>query len=145
MHIFFFSPNVNLGRAMARELGSGFEFRQSELLQLPADLEQVQAWWDVVLVDLSAANTECEAEAGLALVQRITRLQTPAPVVALLARDDRRLVLKAIERGVFDTIAVPRTFSSCGWCCGGPGAITRPNASSNVCAWTGCIRGGCAI
>jgi len=107
MHIFFFSPNVNLGRAMARELGSGFEFRQSELLQLPADLEQVQAWWDVVLVDLSAANTECEAEAGLALVQRITRLQTPAPVVALLARDDRRLVLKAIERGVFDTIAVP--------------------------------------
>lgn len=107
VRVFFFGLDSNLAKAMGRELGPGFEFRQSASLELSKDTDEQTAWWDVLLVDLTDVGCDGNLEAVFALMGQVNRLESPPPIVAILGGEDRRLVLKAIEHGAFDTISGP--------------------------------------
>ena len=64
VHVFFFGLDSNLAKTMGRELGEGFEFRQCGSLELPKDTEELDGWWDVILLDL----TDVGCDGNLALV-----------------------------------------------------------------------------
>jgi two-component system response regulator AtoC len=107
VHVFFFGLDSNLAKTMGRELGEGFEFRQSGSWELPKDTSEMDSWWDVILLDLTDVGCDGNLEAGFALMGQLNRLPEPPPVVAILSGENRRVVVKAIERGAFDTISGP--------------------------------------
>ncbi len=107
IRVFFFGLDSNLAKTMGRELGSGFEFRQSSSLEFPKEADELCRWWDVLLVDLTDVGCNGDLDAGFALLAQVNRVPQPPPVVAILDGEDRRLVVRAIERGAFDTIAGP--------------------------------------
>jgi hypothetical protein len=102
IHAFFFGLDSNLAKTMGRELGSGFEFRQCGSLELPKELGELLAWWDVILVDLTDVGCDGNMEAAFGLMAQVNRLEQPPPTVAILDGEDRRMIVKAIERGAFD-------------------------------------------
>jgi two-component system response regulator AtoC len=107
VHVFFFGLDSNLAKTMGRELGEGFEFRQSGSLELPKDTSEMDSWWDVILLDLTDIGCDGNLEAGFAVMGQLNRLPEPPPVVAILGGENRRVVVKAIEHGAFDTISGP--------------------------------------
>ena len=107
VRVFFFGLDSNLAKTMGRELGQGFEFRQCSNLELPGEIEELRAWWDVILVDLTDVGCDGNLDAAFALLGQVNRLEQPPPIVAILDGEDRRLVVKAIERGAFDTMTGP--------------------------------------
>jgi DNA-binding NtrC family response regulator len=107
VRVFFFGLDSNLAKTMGRELGPGFEFRQSSSLELPDDIEEQLAWWDVMLVDVTDVGCDGNLDAAFGLMGRVNRLGMPPPIVAILDGEDRRLVVKSIERGAFDTMTGP--------------------------------------
>ncbi len=107
VRVFFFGFDSNLAKTIGRELAPEFEFRQSNELELPEDLREATAWWDVVMVDLTEVGCDGDVEAGFALMDQVNRLDQAPPIIAILGGEDRRMVVKVIEHGAFDTIASP--------------------------------------
>ncbi|HEV2387844.1 MAG TPA: sigma-54 dependent transcriptional regulator [Candidatus Acidoferrales bacterium] len=107
VRVFFFGLDSNLAKTMGRELGPGFEFRQSANLELSKETDEHTAWWDVVLVDLTDVGCDGNQDAVFTLMGQVNRLESPPPIVAMLGGEDRRLVVKAIEHGAFDTLSSP--------------------------------------
>lgn len=107
VRIYFFGFDSNLAKTIGRELGEDFAFRQSSNLELPKDNEELEAWADVILVDLTEVGCDGNLEAGFTLMGLINRLRQAPPIVAILGGEDRRMEVKAIDRGAFDTITGP--------------------------------------
>jgi two-component system response regulator AtoC len=106
VRVWFCSPNVGFAQAIIRALGPGFQIQQSNEFVLPQDAVP-EGWWDVVLLDLRAATSENDLNAGLRLLEKITGADVPPPVIAILAADDHALSLKAMESGAYDVLASP--------------------------------------
>ncbi|HVB97707.1 MAG TPA: sigma-54 dependent transcriptional regulator [Candidatus Dormibacteraeota bacterium] len=105
--IYFFGLDSNLAKTMGRELGDEFEFRQCDSLELPKDTGEVDRWADVILVDLTEVGCDGNLDAGFALMGQVNKLQQPPPIVGILGGENRRLEVRAIEHGAFDTISGP--------------------------------------
>ncbi len=106
IRIWFCSPASDFVQAIVRTLGPEFEIRRSEEFSL-RKVTELKSWWDVVLLDLRAAAMESEREAGLRLLEEITRLEFAPPVVAILDEDEHALSLRMMEKGAYDVLSTP--------------------------------------
>ena len=100
------SQDAGLGDAFARALGEGFETTASR--ELPADqLVQWRDRCDVILLDLRSADMQADEDTGIRLLDEINAIPSHPPVVVLCPDENRRLILKAIERGAYDSVTNP--------------------------------------
>src|SRR5262245_48290775 len=102
--VWFCSADVGLAQALARVLGSPFELRHSEEFRV-GDAHGQEGWCDVAMLDLRPAGKGPGLDAQLSWVDEINRADLPPPVIALLGEGDSGL--KAMERGVYDTLSTP--------------------------------------
>ena len=102
----FVSLDSGLTGAIARALGSGFEYRVSSEFQI-GDLSELRDWCDVVLLDLRASSTQGSFEGGLRLIDEWSEITSHPPVVVLYDGEDRPLSLKVVEHGAYDSLTNP--------------------------------------
>ncbi|HVB34864.1 MAG TPA: sigma-54 dependent transcriptional regulator [Patescibacteria group bacterium] len=107
VRVFFFGLDSNMAKTVGRELGDEFEFRQCDSLELPKDTEELDRWADVILMDLTEIGCDGNLEACFSLMGMVSKLAQPPLIVGILGGDDRRLEVKVIEHGAFDTISGP--------------------------------------
>jgi DNA-binding NtrC family response regulator len=71
-------------------------------------LADVREWCDVVLLDLrSDSALERSGSGGLNLIDKICKIPSHPPIVVLCDECNRQIILDAVERGAYDTIASP--------------------------------------
>ena len=92
--------------AIARALGNGFVTSASPEIS-PVELPEIIESRRVILLDLRSANTGGNEEAGLRLLDEINKVSPPQPVVVLCEEENRALILRAIERGAYDSVTNP--------------------------------------
>ena len=106
IHVCFLSQDSGLAEAIARALGAGFETRASDELRFN-QLTELREWCDIVLLDLRAASTQGNYEAGLRLMDEMNQVRSRPPMVVLCDGEDRPLLLRVMEHGAYDTLANP--------------------------------------
>jgi DNA-binding NtrC family response regulator len=99
----FISPDSGLAAAVSRALGDGFLTRPTTDPQI----ETLQNWADVILLDLRFANREGHREAGLRLLDQVTANESHPPVVVLCESEERGFMLSAFEHGANDIVQNP--------------------------------------
>ncbi len=103
VRVCFLSEDLAFAGPLARALGAGFSVRAvDELLSY-----EVRDWCDVVLLDLRSASSEADFESRLQLIEAIRSTSSAPPIIALCDEGQNRTVFRAIERGVYDTVANP--------------------------------------
>jgi DNA-binding NtrC family response regulator len=102
----FFSRDTGFGQVMTRALGQGFEVRQCREFDISSE-EQRAGWWNVVLLDLQSAEREADRENGFRLMRDINQMVPPPPVIAMIGPHDHAVMLKAMEKGAYDTVTTP--------------------------------------
>src|SRR3990172_1731493 len=100
------SSDAAFWEVVSRTLGAGFEVR-TEARLTAEDLREHEGSCDVALLDLRAGEHSADPEAGLEMLDRILRMESPPPVVVLLEEDDRELYKRAMEAGAYDTLLGP--------------------------------------
>jgi DNA-binding NtrC family response regulator len=106
IHVWFWSPDPGFAEIISRTLGPGFEVRHSQDEAQNPDAG-LQAWWDVVLLDLRGGNHNGELESDLQRVASLTQLDFAPPVVVMLGGESHALVLQVMENGAHDTVTSP--------------------------------------
>jgi len=106
IRVCFLSQESGLADAIARALGE--EFLASTAKELPADaLADGREWCDVIVLDLRSAIMPDEEDDAIRLLDEINTYPSHPPVVVLCQDENRRLFLKAIERGAYDSVTNP--------------------------------------
>ena len=106
IRVCFLSQESGLADAIARALGEGFV--ASTAKELPTDpLADGREWCDVILLDLRSAVMPGEEDDAIRLLDEINAYPSHPPVVVLCPDENRRLFLKAIERGAYDSVTNP--------------------------------------
>ena len=105
LQVSFLSRDSGLGEAIARALGDGFVLRTNAECRVDF-LQEVLGWSDVVLLDLRHSTDEA-AETGLRLLDNIQAQPAHPPVLVLCDAEDRRLLLRTIEKGATDSVPNP--------------------------------------
>ena len=106
VHVYFLSQESRFAEPLARALGPEFTTRaRTEILF--NRLTDLREWCDVVLIDLRAIGTNGDPDAGLRLIDEISKTPSYPPVVALCDEGNRKIILAAVERGAYDTITSP--------------------------------------
>ena len=106
VHICFLSRDSCFEDPLARALGPEFTIRAAN--EVSADhLPDLREWCDVVLLDLRTAGTKGDEEAGLRLIQEISKTPSLPAIVALCDEGNRRIIFRAVESGAYDTITSP--------------------------------------
>src|SRR6201981_1511093 len=106
VHVYFLSQDLGFADPLARALGAEFTSRASSDVQFDR-LTDLREWCDVVLLDLRSAHTAGDSESRLRLMDEIIRTPTAPPVIALCDEGNSQIILRAIERGAYDTITNP--------------------------------------
>src|SRR6202007_1365538 len=107
VHVCFLSQDLGFADPLARALGTEFTTRASSDVQFDR-LTDLREWCDVVLLDLRSAHTTAgDSESRLRLMDEIIRTPTAPPVIALCDEGNSQIILRAIERGAYDTITNP--------------------------------------
>jgi DNA-binding NtrC family response regulator len=106
INIGFVSQDLGLANAIVRALGSSFSTRIIGGFQLN-EMADHQAWCDVVLLDLRAANTEGDPENAFRLMDAICQSASYPPMIALCDMENRRLPVRVMERGGYDSVGNP--------------------------------------
>jgi two-component system, NtrC family, response regulator HydG len=102
----FLSQDSGFVDPLARALGAEFLTRAST--EAARDrLTEVLDWCDVVLLDLRSASTGGDCQAGLRLLDEISKAPACPPIVAFCDEGNSQIVLNAIERGAYDTVTNP--------------------------------------
>ena len=96
--------DLGLSDAIARTLGPGFIARRSSDWT-PSQWLGVREYCDVVLLDLRAAGGDVEC--GLRVIDTIQRSDDGPAAIVLCDEDDRDLMAKVLDHGVYDTIHNP--------------------------------------
>jgi len=103
----FLSQELGFAVPLSRTLGPEFETRASNEMQVD-QLADVREWCDVVLLDLRSDSTqEHSGSEGLNLIDKIRKIRSHPPIVVLCDECNRQIILDAVERGAYDTIASP--------------------------------------
>lgn len=103
----FLSQELGFAVPLSRTLGPEFETRSSNETQVD-QLADVREWCDVVLLDLRSDSTpERSGSGGLNLIDKICKIPSHPPIVVLCDECNRQIILDAVERGAYDTIASP--------------------------------------
>jgi DNA-binding NtrC family response regulator len=104
IHVSLLGNDLGLTDAIARTLGPGFLARCTSDWT-PSQWLEAGASCDVVLLDLRAAagGVEC----GLCVIDTIQRSDNGPAIVVLCDEDDRDLMAKVLDHGVYDTIHNP--------------------------------------
>src|SRR6202451_3945703 len=82
VHVCFVSQDSGLTGAIARALGSSFEYNVGSEFEV-SNLNELREWCDVVLLDLRASSTQGDCEPGLRLIDTWCRIPSHPPVVVL--------------------------------------------------------------
>lgn len=106
VRVYFLSQDCTFADPLVRALGPEFAIRPRNdfLFERMPDLRE---WCDVVLLDLRAAGTNGNYEAGLQLIDEISKTACYPPTVALCDEGNPQIILSAVERGAYDTITGP--------------------------------------
>ncbi len=106
VRVWFCSSDAGFSQIIVRALGPGFEIQRTDdfsLNKVPA----LEGWADVLLLDLRAASSENGVEPGLGLLEASAQVDSPPPIIVMLAHDDHALTRKVMENGAFDVLASP--------------------------------------
>jgi DNA-binding NtrC family response regulator len=106
VHVWFFSPDAAFAQVIARALGEGFEVRHSAQLGISAARESAD-WWDLLLLDLRAAENGDALEADLRHITEALPAKPLPPFIVMLGTSDHAMVLRAMENGAYDTVTSP--------------------------------------
>ena len=106
IHVWFWSPDPGFAQVVSRTLGPDFEVRYSEESAQKPD-QELQAWWDVVLLDLRAPEHSADMEAELRMMTDLAQLDSAPPLVVMLDDESHALMLKVMENGAHDTVTSP--------------------------------------
>jgi DNA-binding NtrC family response regulator len=106
VHVCFVSQDSALTGAIARALGTGFEYRVTSDFQF-SDLIELHEWCDIVLLDLRASSTQGDCAAGLRLMDDWSKIPSHPPMAVLYDGENRQLLLKVMEHGAYDSITNP--------------------------------------
>ena len=106
IHLCFFSQDSALAEVIGRALGSGFTSRACGEFEL-SRLNEHRDWCDVVLLDLRFSGTQGNSEAGLRLMDEISKVPLHPPVVALCDAENRSLLVGVMEHGAYDSVTNP--------------------------------------
>jgi|HubBroStandDraft_1064217.scaffolds.fasta_scaffold05494_2 DNA-binding NtrC family response regulator len=92
--------------AIAGALGSEFESRNSDDMGL-ARPDDWRTWCEVALLDLRASGTGGNQALAIRFMDQIRESISRPPMIVFCDEEDRPLMLQAIERGAYDTVANP--------------------------------------
>src|ERR1700730_9863619 len=106
IRVCFLSEDSGLPQAIVRTLGDGFVAWTSKDLQFER-LSEMRASCDVILLDLLSAAMKNDPRPGLQLIEEMSKVPSYPPVVILCDGDNRALLLAAMERGAYDSVANP--------------------------------------
>ena len=106
IHLCFFSQDSALAEVIGRALGNGFSSRACDEFEL-GRLNEHRDWCDVVLLDLRLSGTQGNYEAGLRLMDEISKIPLHPPVVALCDSENRSLLVGVMEHGAYDSVTNP--------------------------------------
>jgi DNA-binding NtrC family response regulator len=106
VHVCFVSQDSGLTGAIARALGTGFEYRVANEFQF-SDLNDLREWCDIVLLDMRASSTQGDCGPGLRLMDDWSKISSHPPIVVLTDGENRPLLLKVMEHGAYDTVTNP--------------------------------------
>jgi DNA-binding NtrC family response regulator len=106
IHLCFFSQDSALAEVIGRALGGGFTSRACDEFEL-SRLNEHRDWCDVVLLDLRFSGTHGNSEAGLRLMDEISKVPLHPPVVALCDAENRSLLVGVMEHGAYDSVTNP--------------------------------------
>jgi len=106
IHLCFLSQDSGLAEVIARALGDGFETRPSTESHFNR-LNGLRQWCDIFLLDLRLASTRGDCEAGLRLLDEISKIPSHPPTVVLCDAENRALLVGVMERGAYDSVTAP--------------------------------------
>ena len=106
VRVCFLSPDSSFAEPLSRALGIEFDTRASNEVQLNR-LTDLREWCDVVLMDLRSVTAQGGYESRLRLMDDFNDVPTCPPIIAFCDEGNREIVLRAVERGVYDTITNP--------------------------------------
>ena len=106
VRLLMLSRDVGLMDAIARALGSDFESRKSFEIDLASSAD-LFAWCEVVLLDLRPPDTGGDHELSIRTIDQVRESSPKAPVIVFCHEEDRALMVHAMERGAYDTVANP--------------------------------------
>jgi DNA-binding NtrC family response regulator len=107
IRVWFCTPDIPFVQLMARTLGGEFEVQTIEAFHLNGARRRID-WPDVVLLDLRAeGDSPGGGELAFQLMQELQQFDTPPPMIAILDEQNRAMIRRALENGVYDTLASP--------------------------------------
>ena len=106
IQVHILSRDTGFADAIARALGNGFVTSSAPEIS-PLELPEIIESRGVILLDLRSANTGGNEEASLRVLDEINKVSSPQPVVVLGEEENRALILRAIERGAYDSVTNP--------------------------------------
>lgn len=95
-----------MAEVIGRALGSGFTSRACDEFELNR-LNEHREWCDVVLLDLRHSGSQGDPEAGIRLMDEISKIPLHPPVVALCDAENRSLLVGVMEHGAYDSVTNP--------------------------------------
>ena len=104
IRVWLYSADSGLAQAMACALGSSFELRHTEELNI-GDARGQENWCDVAVLDLRPAGIGMNRDARLEWVDEINRADLPAPIVAVVGEEESGL--EVMERGAYASLSAP--------------------------------------
>ncbi|MGH9773569.1 MAG: sigma 54-interacting transcriptional regulator [Candidatus Acidiferrales bacterium] len=104
------SPDSGFAQAVARALGDSIQIDWSQSFSLAKEPDEKDAW-EVVLLDLRAAVSETDGEAGLSFIRESAQIKTAPPVIGIVPADDHALARRVRECGAYDMVTSPPDIS----------------------------------
>ena len=106
IHVGFLGHDSGFGEVVGRALGEGFVSRSSGDLR-PSQLNEIQEWSDVLLVDLRSAAIGDDPGPGLQLMDELSKAPAHLPLIALCDADNRTLLFNVMDHGAYDSVTNP--------------------------------------
>lgn len=110
IHLLLCSRDGGFARALAAELGPGFQTELDEGLPFGSNPELAR-WWHVALIDLRDAARQPDPTPALQLIEQICKLDPAPPVLVMLPANHRTLAQKLTAAGAFEVVDSPPNIS----------------------------------
>jgi DNA-binding NtrC family response regulator len=109
IHVCFLTQDSGFGEVIARALGGGFSTRTCNELHFDR-ADETTEWCDVVLLDLRMTHDQRDQQdfqAGLQVMDEISKASSHPPVVVLCDGDTPDLILTVTQHGAYDSVTSP--------------------------------------